>query len=81
MFLKNKSNIFKFRRSKVTDYAALIEGLGSWSLFYLCLSLSYYLVCVLQPFGQLMGEGSPECDVFLCFVTHIYHMTSPIGVK
>ena len=24
MFLKNKNNIFKIRRSKVTDYAALI---------------------------------------------------------
>ena len=27
-FLKNKKNIFKIRRSKVTDYAALIKSLG-----------------------------------------------------
>ena len=26
MFLKNKNIIFKIRRSKVTDYAALIHG-------------------------------------------------------
>ena len=37
MFLKNKNIIFKIRRSKVTDYAALKspagKGLTSWLLF------------------------------------------------
>ena len=31
MFLKNKNIIFKIRRSKVTDYAALSLGRSYWS--------------------------------------------------
>ena len=30
MFLKNKNVTFKIRRSKVTDYAALISGVARW---------------------------------------------------
>ena len=41
------------------------------SLFYLCLSLAYYLVCVLQPCVHLLGKGWPlgasVYDTFLCF--------------
>ena len=44
MFLKNKNIIFKIRRSKVTDYAALrSDGWGSE-----CLIFSY--ICKLGPF-------------------------------
>ena len=38
MFLKNKKNIFKIRRSKVTDYAALSYHVSLRSLFCLILS-------------------------------------------
>ena len=34
MFLKNKNIIFKIRRSKVTDYAALNETSGTDHLFF-----------------------------------------------
>ena len=42
MFLKNKNIIFKFRRSKVTDYAALMSRLAKLRLFscFTLLSLS-----------------------------------------
>ena len=42
MFLKNKNIIFKIRRSKVTDYAALSLCLNMYSLY------------MLQPIGGLI---------------------------
>ena len=38
--------------------------------------LWYCLVCVMQPWDHLLGQGwllgSPECDIFLAFVTFPY---------
>ena len=33
VFLKNKNIIFKIRRSKVTDYAALIDDFLNWNIW------------------------------------------------
>ena len=41
MFLKNKNIIFKIRRSKVTDYAALIET-PSFSPWYIIYGQAYH---------------------------------------
>ena len=46
MFLKNKNIIFKIRRSKVTDYAALINGIPQVNLLKIseeCSSDKVYL--------------------------------------
>ena len=56
MFLKNKNNIFKIRRSKVTDYAALIvfERLNLFDFF--CSGFWFYLLFIfaLSPFYILI---------------------------
>ena len=43
MFLKNKNIIFKIRRSKVTDYAALTNKMQIWRLFCRCTSFNLCL--------------------------------------
>ena len=56
MFLKNKNIIFKIRRSKVTDYAALREGapLECGKAQNLCICFEY---CQ-QPILQSLREAS-----------------------
>ena len=62
MFLKNKNIIFKIRRSKVTDYAALIKR----NLFIHILALQKYwdLVEIRRPLKPVIGvrdfERRPE---------------------
>ena len=49
MFLKNKNSIFKIRRSKVTDYAALMgkkEAVAFLSLSSYCLVIAVLLFLV-----------------------------------
>ena len=52
-------------------------------LFQLYLSLPYFLVCVLQPCGHLLGKGWPlgshVCDVWLCFC-HFFILCPMSGV-
>ena len=64
--------MFKPSSNFLTDRSKAVLLL--WILFVncvLCLSLSYCLVCFLQPCSHLLGKdwplGSPVCNVFLCF--------------
>ena len=61
MFLKNKNIISKIRRSKVTDYAALIE---TWKLFaYMCgipnsgFVLQIFLRWISCAYTQILNRG------------------------
>ena len=69
MFLKNKNIIFKIRRSKVTDYAAVKE---SGTIPRLSLVFEVLLCFVTFPCGVL---GQLRCLIVsipdLCLVTYI----------
>ena len=59
MFLKNKNIIFKIRRSKVTDYAALkllagkglVSSVASFLSLWSLLSHSYFYECACSTDG------------------------------
>ena len=63
-------NTFKPSSNFLTDSFKALFLL--WILYVICvLSLSYCLVCLLQPCCHLLGKGEPlgslVCDVFLYF--------------
>ena len=65
MFLKNKNIIFKIRRSKVTDYAALIllplcVGFCICSLFV----IQYFVHCFCNYFGEEERSGPKVIKLF-----------------
>ena len=60
MFLKNKNIIFKIRRSKVTDYAALIAT--SYKLFVSVFSIHINLVSVTALGKTVILTGGEDDD-------------------
>ena len=59
MFLKNKKNIFKIRRSKVTDYAAL--NIWRYAFNYAILTdLSVHAVFILELGTQNACQNSKQ---------------------
>ena len=43
---------------------------------YLCLSLSYYHACSLQPYGRLLGRAGLLADVFFLLFLSLSHSVS-----
>ena len=68
MFLKNKNIIFKIRRSKVTDYAALKH-------VYAFLPMMYWAICVCTDLSTLcennkkIKEKNQQLLAFLKFMS------------
>ena len=60
MFLKNKNIIFKIRRSKVTDYAALIQRYLNGACITKALEWSMYYngTCMEHAFNTKVHEWS-----------------------
>ena len=54
MFLKNKNIIFKIRRSKVTDYAALKEAAQAHLSLHLskCHTVGNHMLCLIYIYDQ-----------------------------